>query len=124
MEIRTLQRSNTLSSLNKKATIKGKEEKLKTKESTKENKENLPVKHAFSKHPAACYIRGTVPTAAEFTKFTTLLYKGLFYSTNNLKGPSQEYISRKRVTLPEPSGTSSSTQTPNRSSSSWTSMKH
>jgi CTD small phosphatase-like protein 2 len=36
----------------------------------------------------------------------TLLYKGLYYSVNNLKGPSQEYINKKKVKLPEPAGKS------------------
>lgn len=40
----------------------------------------------------------------EYKKFVTLLYKGLYYSINNLKGPSQEYINKKKVKLPEPTG--------------------
>jgi hypothetical protein len=34
----------------------------------------------------------------------TLLYKGLFYALNNLKGPSQEYINKKKIKLAEPAG--------------------
>lgn len=99
MELRTLQRSNTLTSLNKKATTKT----IKSKEQDKENQVSI-IKPAYHKHPAYQYLRGTSPTMMEFKKFFTLLYKGLFYSINNLKGPSQEYINKKKVKLAEPSG--------------------
>lgn len=104
MELRTIQRSNTLTSLNKKATIK----QIKSKELDKENQTPI-VKPLFSKHPAFQYFRGTTPTLMEFKKFSTLLYKGLFYSINNLKGPSQEYINKKKVKLTEPTGRQSFT---------------
>jgi hypothetical protein len=32
----------------------------------------------------------------------TLFYRGLYYSVHNLKGPSEEFINKKSVTLPEP----------------------
>jgi hypothetical protein len=88
-----------LTSLNKKAVLKG----TKSKETEKENQPST-LKSAFSKHPASQYLRGTSPSLTEFKKFATLFYKGLFYSVNNLKGPSQEYINKKKVKLPEPSG--------------------
>jgi hypothetical protein len=71
---------------------------VKSKDLDKENQSSV-VKPLFSKHPAYQYFRGTIPTFMEFKKFSTLLYKGLFYSINNLKGPSQEYINKKKVKL-------------------------
>ena len=44
----------------------------------------------------------TKPAEQDFKKFITLLYRGLYYSVNNLKGPSEEFIRKKSVTLPEP----------------------
>jgi len=71
-----------------------------------EEKENQKSEQSvFRKHPAFVYLRGTNPSHTDYKKFVTLLYKGLFYSVNNLKGPSQEYIKKKGVKLPEPSGT-------------------
>lgn len=57
----------------------------------KEESENLDPKNIydFSSHDAAKFIRGTNPTKAEFKKFITLFYRGLYYSVNNLKGPSE-----------------------------------
>lgn len=86
--------------MNKKATTKV----VKAKELDKENQTPVVIRPFFSKHPAYQYLRGTTPNLVEFKKFTTLLYKGLFYSINNLKGPSQEYINKKKVKLAEPSG--------------------
>jgi hypothetical protein len=56
----------------------------------KEESENVDPKNVydFSSHDAAKFIRGTNPTKAEFKKFITLFYRGLYYSVNNLKGPS------------------------------------
>ena len=56
-------------------------------------------------HDAARLLYGSQPTRVEFKKFVTLLYRGLFYSVNNLKGPSDEFIKRKSITLPEPKST-------------------
>ena len=42
----------------------------------------------FKSHEAAKFIKDTLPSHAEFKKFATLLYRGLYYSVNNLKGPS------------------------------------
>ena len=92
--MRNIQRSSTLSSLTKKATLKP----IKSKEQDKENKA-LITKPVSNKHPAYQYIRGTTLNFAELKKFSTLLYKGLFYAINNLKGPSQEYINKKKVKL-------------------------
>lgn len=56
----------------------------------------------YRSHPAAKYVRSTCPTKNEFKKFLTLFYRGLYYSVNNLKGPSEEFIRKKTVALPEP----------------------
>jgi hypothetical protein len=58
----------------------------------------------FVDHHASKYIRGSAPHFNDFKKFVTLLYKGLFYSVNNLKGPSEEFIKKKKIILPEPNG--------------------
>ena len=110
-----MQRSNTLSSLSKK-NLKHKATKPKIEED-KENGEGTTLPQAaLRKHPAYRFIRTTQPTVLEYKKFATLLYKGLFYSVNNLKGPSAGYIRKKQVKLPEPSGIAPTTQTPSRSS--------
>lgn len=96
---------------------KAEEDKEASKESSKV--ETSP----YRKHPAFFYIRATSPAHNDYKKFVTLLYKGLFYSVNNLKGPSQEYIKKKGVKLPEPAGTPPSIQTPKRSSWCWTSTR-
>ena len=57
-----------------------------------------------SHHPYAQFLRGNQPEFHEFKKFVTLFYKGLFYSVNNLKGPSEEFIKKKSITLPEYKG--------------------
>lgn len=108
MEVRSITRNNTLSSLNKKAVLKSKATKAKI-DDDKENNEkgNLGEGWALHKHPGYRFIRATTPTPVEYKKFSTLLYKGLFYAVNNLKGPSQEYIRKKQVKLPETAGTSS-----------------
>ena len=54
-----------------------------------------------NEHPYAKFLRGNWPELNEFKKFVTLFYKGLYYSVNNLKGPSEEFIKKKSVTLPE-----------------------
>lgn len=59
---------------------------------------------AYGKHHAAKYLRGTIPDKVDYKKFITLLYRGLSYSLYNLKGPSEEFIKKKRVKLPEPIG--------------------
>ena len=68
----------------------------------KEESENIDQKNLFdiASHEASKYIRGTNPTKAEFKKFVTLFYRGLYYSVNNLKGPSEEKKKKKSVTLP------------------------
>ena len=124
MEARGITRNSTLSSLSKKALLKTKPPKNKSEED-KENNEKLNAQGGsiFIKHPGFKFIRDTSPSLTEYKKFTTLLYKGLFYAVNNLKGPSQEYIRKKQVKLPEPTGNYTLTQTPSRSSSSWTSTR-
>lgn len=57
-----------------------------------------------SHHPYARFLRGNQPELNEFKKFVTLFYKGLFYAVNNLKGPSDEFIKKKSITLPEYKG--------------------
>lgn len=59
----------------------------------------------------------------EYKKFVTLLYKGLYYSINNLKGPSQEYVNKKKVKLPEPAGIHHFSQILRRNFWFWTSIK-
>ena len=103
MEVRGILRNNTLTSLNRKSLSKPNLKALKQK--PEEDKETPKLEHSpYRKHPAFVYLRGTSPGHNEYKKFVTLLYKGLFYSVNNLKGPSQEYIKKKGVKLPEPSG--------------------
>ena len=76
------------------------------KHKSEEEKENGKGELSpFRKHHGFVYLRGTNPHHNDYKKFVTLLYKGLFYSVNNLKGPSQEYIKKKGVKLPEPAGT-------------------
>ncbi len=103
MEVRGILRNNTLTSLNRKSVSKTTLKPIKVK--LEEDKENKQEVSPFQKHHAFCFIRGTNPPLNEYKKFVTLLYKGLFYSVNNLKGPSQEYIKKKSVKLPEPVGT-------------------
>lgn len=90
--------------MNKKSVSKTNLKPLKLK--SEEEKENKVEVSPFSRHPGFSFIRATNPALNDYKKFATLLYKGLFYSVNNLKGPSQEYIKKKSVKLPEPSGTS------------------
>ena len=105
MEVRGILRNNTLTSLNRKSMSKTNLKTVKLK-SSEEEKENTKYEASpFQKHPAFSFIRGTSPAMNDYKKFVTLLYKGLFYSVNNLKGPSQEYIKKKSVKLPEPVGT-------------------
>ena len=49
---------------------------------------------------------GTNPTHAEFKKFISYFYQGLYYSLCNLRGPSEDYIRKKSVKLPERKGKS------------------
>lgn len=103
MEVRGILRNNTLSSLNRKSVSKTNLKPIKSKQ--EEEKENSWHNSPFHKHPGFTFIRATSPPLNDYKKFVTLLYKGLFYSVNNLKGPSQEYIKKKSVKLPEPTGT-------------------
>ncbi len=91
--------------MNRKSVSKTNLKPLKVK--SEEEKENRVEVSPFAKHPGFSYIRAKGPALNDYKKFVTLLYKGLFYSVNNLKGPSQEYIKKKSVKLPEPSGTPS-----------------
>lgn len=53
-------------------------------------------------HPACRFIfSGSPPSATELKKFACILYQGLLYSICSLKGPSEEYIRKKSVRLPE-----------------------
>ena len=74
-------------------------------------------------HPTLKYLFGTNPTQDEHRKFAKLLYQGLFYSVCSLKGPSQEYIRKKSVRLPERVRTANLIQKQSRSSSCWTSTR-
>lgn len=98
MEVKSLLRNNTMSLLNRKATLKALKP-IKKNESEKEIKD-IP-KLAYESHHAFKFIRGTAPSAVDFKKFVTLLYRGLSYSVYNLKGPSEEFIKKKKVKLPE-----------------------
>jgi 6-pyruvoyl-tetrahydropterin synthase len=93
MEVRrSKQRHNTTSvvaprSISKKhLTAKSSLVKAK-KEETTEQIEHKNI-YDISSHEASKFIRGTNPTKVEFKKFVTLFYRGLYYSINNLKGPS------------------------------------
>ena len=55
---------------------------------------------AFSLHPAAKCIGTPNLKPHEYKKFVHLLYYGLTYSTKNLKGPTDDYLRKKSVTLP------------------------
>ena len=115
--MRGILRNNTLTTLNRKSLSKTTLKHLKhkaeeEKEGTKSSYETSP----FRKHPGFVYIKATSPSLNDYKKFVTLLYKGLYYSANNLKGPSQEYIKKKGVKLPEPAGTDRSIQIQKRSS--------
>lgn len=105
MEVRGILRNNTLTSLNRKSVSKTNLKQIKSKQQDEE-KENLWQLSPFQKHPGFTFIRATSPPLNDYKKFVTLLYKGLFYSVNNLKGPSQDYIKKKSVKLPEPTGNS------------------
>lgn len=59
---------------------------LKKEENTNNQQKSL---FDFKSHEAARFIKGTTPSKTEFKKFVTLLYRGLYYSVNNLKGPSE-----------------------------------
>lgn len=98
MEVRGILRNNTLTSLNRKSVSKTNLKPIKVKQ--EEEKENSWQLSPFQKHPGFTFIRATSPPLNDYKKFVTLLYKGLFYSVNNLKGPSQEYIKKKSVKLP------------------------
>jgi hypothetical protein len=84
MDLRNLSKNNTLAPINKKIMPRSSKEIKKI--SIESEKENTNFLHEA--HHAAKYLRGTAPNTADFKKFITLLYKGLSYSTNNLKGPS------------------------------------
>lgn len=51
-------------------------------------------------HPAARLIGTSNIKKEEYKKFVHLLYYGLTYCVKNLKGPSEEYLKKKSVTLP------------------------
>ena len=119
MEVRGILRNNTVSSLNRKSLGKNTLKPIKNKNEEEQKPESSP----FHKHHAYQYLRGTSPAHNDYKKFVTLLYKGLFYSVNNLKGPSQEYIKKKGVKLPEPTGTDCSSQKAKRNFWFWTLTK-
>jgi hypothetical protein len=48
------------------------------------------------------FLFGTFPSLTELKKFATLLYQGLFYSACSLKGPTEDYLCKKSIRLPEP----------------------
>ena len=53
-------------------------------------------------HPAGKFIHGSkAPSVEEYKRFARLLYQGIFYSICSLKGPSDEFIRKKCVRLPE-----------------------
>ena len=63
MEVRSITRSNTLSSLNKKAVLKSKATKVKN-EDEKENNEKIGSidNWALQKHPGSRFIRASTPS--------------------------------------------------------------
>jgi CTD small phosphatase-like protein 2 len=61
-----------------------------------------PIKPNYLAHPAFKYIRCKTPSESDLTKFAILLYRGLHYGLKCLKGPSENYIKKKKVRLPEP----------------------
>ncbi len=93
MEMRTLTRKNTLGDLNRKTTIKI------NKSTTKINKGS--ASDLYAAHPARYLVRSDHVADAELKKYMTLLYRGLNYSLKNLKGPSEAFISKKKVYLSE-----------------------
>ena len=97
MEVRGILRNNTVTTLNRKSISKTTMKSIKNKSEEEQKVEPSP----YQKHHAYQFLRGTHPAHTDYKKFVTLLYKGLFYSVNNLKGPSQEYIKKKGVKLPE-----------------------
>lgn len=111
METKTLARNNTISSLNKKLAMKLENRQLSVKKllAARDMNRMEPLvevdRFVFSSHPAAKLLRGSHPNPTEFRKFTSMIYRGLHYSINNLKGPSEEYLKKKKVKLPEPKGT-------------------
>lgn len=84
-----------MSSLNKKLTSKTElkqapsKKLLEARDLNKMESSSEIEKFIFSEHPGAKLLRGSQPNTNEFRKFTTLLYRGLYYSVNNLKGPSE-----------------------------------
>lgn len=104
MEIRKGSRHNTGTNLTKSMSKKHNTVKISPSSIKKYEPfdKNLRDGLNFKSHPASKYIRNTYPTKNEFKKFITLFYRGLYYSINNLKGPSEEFIRKKSVALPEP----------------------
>lgn len=104
MEIRRSTRHNTGGSTiprsvgKKHNTFKNTQTNIKKEESSDLNEQKSTFD--YKNHPAAKFLKSTVPTKTEFKKFVTLLYRGLYYSVNNLKGPSEDFIKKKSVTLP------------------------
>lgn len=105
MEMKTLVRNNTISSLNKKLAMKLENRQMSVKKllAVRDMNRKEPLveveRFIFSNHPGAKLLRGSHPNATEFRKFTSMLYRGLHYSINNLKGPSEEYLKKKKVKL-------------------------
>lgn len=114
MEVRGILRASTMYSPNKKSTPKG--QRLSKPKIDLDGVKTLADKITFGGHPAATFLRGSNPNYFDFRKFATVIYKGLFYSINNLKGPTEEFINKKKVKLVEPAGTFDVIQIPKRSS--------
>lgn len=106
MEVRRSNRHNTTNAVLPRSVSK-KHHTFKPTASILKKEESDEQKNVFdiSYHEASKFIRGTNPSKPEFKKFVTLFYRGLYYSVNNLKGPSEEFIKKKSVTLPEPKST-------------------
>ena len=106
MDARRSNRYNTANIvMSRSAVKKNKTVKLSTQiAKQEENADEADKKNNFQckSHLAAGFLFGSSPSRAEFKKFITLFYRGLFYSVNNLKGPSEDFIKKKSVTLTEP----------------------
>lgn len=102
MADRALKYSNVLNYDKTQSKAKQEYKPLKNEKQQTQKKEDQIVLNSMPhhEHPYAKFLRGNYPELQEFKKFTTLFHKGLYYSVNNLKGPSEGFIKKKSVTLP------------------------
>ncbi len=57
-------------------------------------------KNKFVSHPISRVLYGSEISRPNLQKYVTTIYQGLFYSVNNLKGPSEGFIKKKSIQLP------------------------